>query len=206
MANAEHVSKLHEGLEAWRAWRLSNAGIRPDLIDANLRGADLRYANLTGADLIDANLRGANLTGADLRGANLRGADLTGARSVSPATLQPLYGMKSLPGTQHAYKLVTASGSGTTYGGLDYLGALKSGGALEVPTADTDEHTSCGAGINVATLQWCLANKSYEDMRILIVSFTADDIAAIPWTSDGKFRLYRCHVVGEYKPDSADED
>ncbi|MCA1078972.1 pentapeptide repeat-containing protein [Salmonella enterica] len=47
-----------------------------NLLDADLRCADLRDANLLDADLRGADLRGANLRGADLRGANLRGADL----------------------------------------------------------------------------------------------------------------------------------
>jgi hypothetical protein len=36
-----------------------------------------------------------------------------------------------------------------------------------------------------------------QDYRILIVEFTAKDIACIPITTDGKFRLHRCKVVGE---------
>ena len=54
------------------------------VIEANLRGADLREANLRGADLRgadlhEANLRGANLHGANLHGANLDEANLHGA-------------------------------------------------------------------------------------------------------------------------------
>ena len=36
-----------------------------------------------------------------------------------------------------------------------------------------------------------------EGFRILIVEFTAKDIAAIPTGTDGKFRLHRCKVVAE---------
>ena len=46
--------------------------IKDTLVEANLRGADLREANLRGADLYGANLRGANLRGANLYGADLR--------------------------------------------------------------------------------------------------------------------------------------
>jgi hypothetical protein len=35
---------------------------------------------------------------------------------------------------------------------------------------------------------------------VLVVEFTAKDIAAIP-NGDGKFRLHRCRVVGEKKID-----
>lgn len=55
-----------------------------DLVQAKLRGVNLRGAklveiNFSYADLTDADLRGADLTGSDLRGATLSGAKLTGA-------------------------------------------------------------------------------------------------------------------------------
>ena len=50
-----------------------------DLHGAYLRGADLSEADLSGADLLGANLNGAYLYGANLRGANLNGANLSGA-------------------------------------------------------------------------------------------------------------------------------
>jgi uncharacterized protein YjbI with pentapeptide repeats len=70
---------------------LLQRGKKEDILDYNLRGADLRgadlsYANLSGADLSDANLRGADLSGADLSDANLRGADLSYA-NLSGANL-----------------------------------------------------------------------------------------------------------------------
>jgi hypothetical protein len=33
--------------------------------------------------------------------------------------------------------------------------------------------------------------------RILVAEFTAKDIAAIPTATDGKFRVFRCKIVGE---------
>ena len=88
MANPEHLAKLR-GVEAWNRWRKENPKLRPDLIDADLRGADLIDADLSGASLRWANLSGADLGGANLREANLReanliraylsGADLSGA-------------------------------------------------------------------------------------------------------------------------------
>ena len=53
-------------------------GIRADLCETDLRGANLYRANLSGADLSWANLREANLSGADLSWANLREANLHG--------------------------------------------------------------------------------------------------------------------------------
>ena len=36
-----------------------------------------------------------------------------------------------------------------------------------------------------------------EGMHILIAEFRAEDIAAIPTSTDGKFRVSRCKIVGE---------
>jgi len=96
------------------------------------------------------------------------------------------------PGTIHAYKLVTADGVGPFNGGITY----QIGQSYEVADADTDANESCSRGIHVATLDWCLRHYS-SGYRILIVAFTAQDIAAIPTGGEGKFRLFRCAVVGE---------
>jgi len=95
------------------------------------------------------------------------------------------------PGLIRAYKLVTSTGVGPFNGGLRF----EVGQRYEVAYADTDANNQCGAGINVATLDWCL--KEYLDgYQILLVEFLASDIAAIPTATDGKFRLHRCTVVG----------
>jgi uncharacterized protein YjbI with pentapeptide repeats len=52
---------------------------KADLRWANLSKADLRWANLSKADLSEADLSGADLSEADLRGADLRCANLSGA-------------------------------------------------------------------------------------------------------------------------------
>ena len=56
-----------------------DGGVRANLWEADLRGANLCEADLSRADLSRADLRGANLCEADLRGANLCEADLRGA-------------------------------------------------------------------------------------------------------------------------------
>ncbi|MDE2060128.1 MAG: pentapeptide repeat-containing protein [candidate division NC10 bacterium] len=61
------------------AVRRDSALMNADLKGANLRDADLASAILGGADLRDADLQGANLQGANLRDANLAGANLRGA-------------------------------------------------------------------------------------------------------------------------------
>ena len=72
--------ELNNILKDHKNW-LSGAygGIRADLSEADLRGANLTRANLSGANLIGAYLSGANLTRTNLSGADLRRADLRGA-------------------------------------------------------------------------------------------------------------------------------
>ncbi|NOZ94330.1 MAG: hypothetical protein GXP47_06280 [Acidobacteria bacterium] len=79
MANAEHVERLHKGVEVWNAWRRENPAVRPDLSGEDLSEMDLRGINLGEADLKDAELFHADLSEANLKMAVLRGADLSGA-------------------------------------------------------------------------------------------------------------------------------
>ena len=95
-------------------------------------------------------------------------------------------------GKIRAYKLTTADGYSPMRGRLHY----PLGGVVEVKDANTDVTELCASGVNVATLDWCL--KEWKTgWRIMVVEFTAKDIACIPTSSDGKFRLHRCKVVGE---------
>ncbi|MDP3937587.1 MAG: pentapeptide repeat-containing protein [Deltaproteobacteria bacterium] len=178
-----------------------------DLRDADLRGADLRDADLRGADLRDANLRGADLGGADLRDADLRGADLRDAnlggadlrdadlrdaKNLNAYRVTPLLMLMDQPGPIWAYKLVTGDGVGPFNGGITYA----IGEEYSVSNANTDATLQCAAGINLATLDWCM--REWRDgYRILIAEFVAADIAAIPTATDGKFRVRRCRIVGE---------
>ena len=164
------------------------------LCSANLHGADLHGANLHGAHrhgahLCSANLHGADLHGANLYGANLYGAHLHGAKGLNPRHVNDLLILKDQPGKIRAYKLVTVDGFGPVQGGLRYV----VGETVEVPDANTDETVKCAAGINVATLPWCV-REWRPGYRILVVEFTAKDIAAIP-LSDGKFRLRKARVI-----------
>ena len=72
MANTDHLKQLRAG--KWNEWRAANPALAPDLIDAELAGADLR-----GLDFSKAHLRGADLSGARLDGADLSRAILEGA-------------------------------------------------------------------------------------------------------------------------------
>jgi hypothetical protein len=89
MANEEHVALLLKSVAEWNGWRLK-AGVKPDLREAKLRGANLRDADLHEAILDWANLREANLAWADLSGANLVGTNLSNA-ALDRADLRGAY-------------------------------------------------------------------------------------------------------------------
>jgi hypothetical protein len=165
-----------------------------DLRSADLHSADLRHANLHSADLRHANLRYADLRYADLRSADLCSADLRSVKGISKQITTPLYGILDQIGKIRAYKLVNKNNEGIYNGGIQYL----KGKTVKEPNADIDEQNQCGAGINLATLDWCIRGWK-EGFKILICEFTKKDIACIPIGSDGKFRVYKCRVVGEKK-------
>ena len=82
MANESHLYTIKQGVTTWNEWRKNNPEIKPELsdanlIDANLRGADLSWADFNGANLIEANLAGADLSWANLSRANLNYAKLS---------------------------------------------------------------------------------------------------------------------------------
>ena len=201
MSNPEIKNRLTGNVivEAGKYASLQEAAAknRANLYGANLRGADLREANLyganlRGADLYEANLYGADLRGADLYEADLRGADLRGAKGINPHLCTPLLLLHDQPGKIRAYKLVNEKNEGPYNGGIIY----KIGETYEVKNANTDPTEQCAAGINLATLDWCMKNwqKGY---KILIAEFTAEDIAVIPTATDGKFRVKKCTIVGK---------
>ena len=162
-----------------------------DLRGAYLRGADLRDAYLGGADLGGAYLGGADLGGADLRDAYLGGAYLRDAKNINKLRCTPLMILLDQPGKIRAYKLVKGNGEGPYNGGIIY----EIGKSYSVEDADcTDEQ--CAAGINLATLDWCMRYWQ-SGYRILVAEFTAKDIASIPVSTDGKFRCHRCKIVAE---------
>ena len=162
-----------------------------DLSDANLSGANLRYANLS-----DANLRYANLSGANLRSTDLSDANLRYVIGLAPEICTDLLMLLDQPGKIRAYKLIKENNQGPFRGGIKF----KIGTNVSVTDANTDPTQQCGAGINVATLPWCLSNW-YKGYKILIVEFTKKDIACIPTATDGKFRLHRCKIIAKKKLD-----
>jgi len=164
-----------------------------DLSGAYLSGAYLSGANLSGAYLSRAYLSGATLSGADLSRADLSRVNLSGAYGLVPERVNPLLMLLDQPGAIRAYKLVDAEYRSPiqSTGKLTY----KLGDTIEVTDANTDPAIDCAAGVNIATLPWVIREWK-PGYHILVVEFTAADIAAIP-IGDGKFRVRRCTVVGE---------
>ena len=165
--------------------------VRQALTEAVEGGANLRGANLGGANLGGAYLGGAYLGDANLGGAYLRGANLRGAKGLNPYAVNDLLILADQVGKVRAYKLVTAEGYGPFNGGIKY----EIGETYEVKDANTDPDEQCGAGINLATLPWCIQNWA-PGHRILVAEFSSADVAAIP-ISDGKFRVHKAKVIRE---------
>jgi len=127
-----------------------------------------------------ANLSGANLGRANLSGANLSRADLSRAKGATSNHTTPLRILYEQPGPLRAYKLTRENGQGPQYGGITY----ELGKSYEVLNACEDETQHCAAGINVATLDWCL--REYQPgYRIFVLEFETADIAAIQTTPMG---------------------
>ena len=155
-------------------------------------GANLYGANLSRADLSGANLSGANLSRADLYGADLSRADLYGATGINKNLITPLRMLLDQPGKIRAYKLVNSQLEGPYNGGIKYEMETE----YSVSQVNSNESEQCGAGINLATLDWCMREWK-PTYKILIAEFTAKNIVAIPTATDGKFRVKKCKIVGE---------
>ncbi len=191
---------------------------------SNLQGADLRGANLQGADLRGADLEGADLRGANLRNANLRNADLTGAKleeadlrranlegaHLSGAFLEganlkgttitsPLHHLKDLPPNTilHYWKYLSADGLSP------YRHTKYEVGKMYKFTCNTDERTTCAEGGNIATLEWCLNDDKDSNNTYLEVEFQVRDISAIPYATDGKFRVKKFTVLRQIDREEA---
>ena len=134
-----------------------------------------------------ASLSGAYLSGAVLSGANLSGADLRGAD-----LLPDLYLLKFQPVNTklRAWKFLHRGGT-SPYQNHPY----EVGKSYSTSDFSTDERGACDKGLNVATLQWCLRNSDAEDNVFIEVEFRAGDIVAVPFATDGKFRVKKLRVV-----------
>ena len=150
-----------------------------------------RGKSLSGADLSGATLYGANLSRADLSRANLYGAE-----NISKYITSPLYMLLDQVGEIRAYKLVTEECTGPWHGSINY----EIGQTYTEPGFCSDEQEQRAAGINLATLDWCL-KEWRPGYRIFIASFKRkfgnEDNICVPIGSDGKFRVRSCKIISE---------
>jgi hypothetical protein len=167
-----------------------------------LRNADLRLLEWRRLEWRRRLLSGADLSGADLSGADLSGAVLRNASGITVPAVSDLALLFAQPGPVRAYKVVTCDGRSPIHGTrLKYeIGTRVN--SLEEPNRDPAE--SCGTGIHLATPRWVVdyirSNRYDFDrnaFRVLVVEFNRDDLAAIPYTSEGKFRVRGCTPVAD---------
>ena len=163
-----------------------------NLQGAYLRGAYLQGAYLQGAYLQGANLQGANLQGAYLRGADLRGAYLQRANGINKYLTTPMYMLLDQSDPVRAYKIVNSENTGIYNPGIIYEVDKQA----TVEKWNNDETESCGAGINLASLNWCLREWK-EGYKVLLCEFKKEDVVCIPIGSDGKFRVKACTPIKE---------
>ena len=180
------------GANLWDA-NLQGANLQgANLQDANLQGANLQDANLWDANLQGANLQDADLQGANLWDANLWDANLQGANSLTKIHQSNLAILKQQKGKLIAFKYL--KGSTSPYQNQEY----KIGETYESDEYSGDERVLCAKGLNVATLDWCLRDTNCDLTKAYIeVEFDAKDIVAIPYNSDGKFRVKKLTVIRE---------
>jgi len=131
----------------------------------------------------------------DLRGAELNEANLEGTK----LSLPDLYILKQQPPDTllRAFKILREDWR-APYQKLSYKNKI--GKWVEYNKYDTDERKLFGEGLDVATLEWCLKKKFAHPCYIIVeVEFYAKDIVAIPYATDGRFRVRRMRVLREVK-------
>ena len=154
-----------------------------DLVEKN-------KAYLRGAYLRGANLRGANLGGAYLWGAYLWGANLGGAKNLPSKFKTDLNILKYQINKLIGFKYL--NGKLSPYQNFEY----ELGKTYVVEDGSTDERILCDKGINLASLQWCLRETDNDlSKTYAIFEFDPKDILAIPYNSDGKFRVSKATYI-----------
>ena len=162
---------------------------------ASLNRANLYGANLNGANLDGANLNWASLNWANLNGASLNWANLDGAKFSEPIYLSDLYSLKQLPkDTILNYWKYIKDGKSP----IQDSGKIKYevGKTYTEKDCNNNEYENCGAGLNVATIFWCLKETVNDnDVELIQCQFKVSDIVAIPYWTDGKFRVSKLKVI-----------
>lgn len=117
---------------------------------------------------------------------------------ITKADVEKLRKKKHI-GKVRAYKYTTKDAESPVRTGVSEKIKYEAGKHYEVKDADTGVSSSCHRGINVADIDWCKAN-GQSGSRMFAFEFDMKDIAAIPTSTDGKFRLHRCLCVEEVDP------
>ena len=125
------------------------------------------------------------------QGANLRGANLRGAKNLSPLYWDNLNILRMQKGKLRAFKYLNGDESPIDDKKLTY----KVDKTVIEKDYDDSDLVSCSKGLNVATLEWCLREGNIESNNFIEVEFKASDIVAIPYNSDGKFRVKKLKVI-----------
>ena len=123
------------------------SGLRVNLSESLLNGADLREARLAGADLRSAHLNKARLEGARLERANLSGTHLNGAQLGNACLREASLVLVHLQGAQLAY----AELQGAVIHGGHLAGASIRGGSLK--GADLVSAEMYGVDLGSASLE-----------------------------------------------------
>ena len=129
---------------------------------------------------------------ADLRSADLRYADLSSADLRYAKNLLRLHRTKLKK--LRAFKYIKKDNTSPIQTSkIKY----EIGKTYSVKTYNKDEFEGCGKGLNVATLEWCLISTldDFDNYKYIVVEFAPKDIAAIPYSSDGKFRVKKLKVL-----------
>jgi uncharacterized protein YjbI with pentapeptide repeats len=194
MANQQLLNLLKQGVNTWNKWRQEHLDIMPELIAADLRGADLVAANLEGADLSGVHLERADLFGASLAradlsqiylegallfGVNLRGADLSKAHlnwaNLSGAYLEwaDLSGASLEGAILVGAHLEGAILIGAHLEGADFSGAHLAGTNLQLVFFD-----------NATRLDNVILNdERYGAVSLVDVSWGGVNLAVVDWAS-----------------------
>ena len=174
-------TKLKEILEKHKKWlHDGDGGIRADLCDAYLRGADLCGADLSCADLGCADLRDAYLSCANLSGAT--------------GLLNPIdYLAEKFERTEDGYVVYKI------FNGCYEPPAKWNVNPGEIITEEVNfcRTNNCGCGINVAPLEWVKREYPRKDIYKLLIKWEWLVGVVVPYNTDGKIRCARAQIIGK---------
>ena len=133
----------------------------------------------------------ADLAGADLTKADLFGANLAGAKGISKIYQSNLSILNNQVNPLRAFKFLDKDMASP----INDKKITYEVGKEYAKKVNKDKKEVCGAGLNVATLEWCIRENTLGKGAVFIeVEFNPKDMV-VPYFSDGKFRVSRFKVV-----------